>query len=81
MNEEEIYKILNALKKKNEDSLKKWVCENYQVTERKTVDKILEILKSRGIETYEESIYSISENNESYFICIDDNRMVLKKRI
>ena len=81
MNEEETFKTLNTLKKENEDSVEKWVCENYPIAEKKTIVTVLEILKSRGIETYEESIYSISENNESYFICIDDNRMVLKKRI
>ena len=29
MNEEEIHKILDILKKENEDSVKKWIAENY----------------------------------------------------
>lgn len=42
-------------------------------------DKVLEILKSRGIETNEDVIYGIGEDDEKFVVCIDTNQMIIKK--
>ena len=43
-------------------------------------DKVLEILKNRGIETYEDVIYSVDEDDKRFIVCIDTNQMIINKR-
>ena len=49
--------------------------------QKTSVERVLETLESRGIETSEEAIYAINEDDGCFVICIDDNQMVIKKRI
>lgn len=44
-------------------------------------DKVLEILKIRGIETNEDVIYSMEEDDDKFVVCIDTNQMVIKKKV
>ena len=42
-------------------------------------NKVLEILKNRGIETYEDVIYSVDEDDKRFIVCIDTNQMIINK--
>ena len=81
MNEEEIHKILDILRKENEDSVKEWVLMNYGSSEEldAEMDRLSNHLTELGKRDFLDWVKSASGVEWNEKLSVEDKRRAVKK--